>query len=78
LNAAIKHNIKKVVLTSSVVAINSGLITSNSVFSEKDWSDTNKCNAYEKSKTLAERKAWEIVEKNPGKLNLTCINPCYV
>ena len=37
------------------------------VFTEDDWSDIKKCQQYEKSKTLAERAAWDYHKTLPGK-----------
>jgi len=55
--------VKKVVLTSSAAAILYGDPKFRKThFNDKDWTDVNSCHPYEKSKTLAERKAWEIYE----------------
>ena len=61
LNFAKKHNVKKVVLTSSVAAIfETG--TEKIFYDESDWSDPNssKISNYAKSKTLAEKAAWDL------------------
>ena len=34
---------------------------------ESDWSDVKQCSPYEKSKTLAEKAAWDFVEALVGK-----------
>lgn len=48
-------------------------------FTADDWTDPSqkRVGAYEKSKTLAEKAAWEFVEKLPEdeKFELVCINP---
>jgi len=48
-------------------------------FTTDDWTDTTskRCGAYEKSKTLAERAAWDFHKKLPEdeKFELVCINP---
>jgi thioester reductase-like protein len=63
LRAAQKAGIKRVVLVSSVAAVISGHERENRVFTESDWTDTAKTKyAYAKSKTLAERAAWEFVQ----------------
>jgi dihydroflavonol-4-reductase len=53
-----KHNIKKVVLTSSVAAIFES-DEDKKYYNENDWSDpkSHKINSYSKSKTLAEKAA---------------------
>ena len=38
------------------------------VFTEEDWSDPALCPPYERSKTLAEKLAWEIWSSLPGQL----------
>ena len=79
LKFAKKHKVKKVVLTSSVAAI----FESNNdkeYFDESDWSDPEyeKINPYAKSKTLAEKAAWEFVKQNKNPFELTVINPYIV
>lgn len=61
LRAAHKHRVKRVVITSSVVAIQCR-IPENSMerYDESSWSDLECCDAYNKSKTLAEKAAWEF------------------
>lgn len=46
------------------------------VFTESDWTNLNwkHLNAYHRSKVLAEKAAWNFMEKNPGQiLKLNCI-----
>merc|ERR1719420_1164394 len=83
-NSAIAAGAKKVVLTSSCVSIGMGHPTDRTVFTEADWSRPEEFkvpdfNAYAKSKTLAERKAWELVAAHNAiegstKLELVTIN----
>ena len=71
---AIKNNVKKIVLTSSVVAVSVG--HTKKEYSEEDWSLADKpIAAYPKSKTLAERKAWELIKNANSDTKLTVINP---
>ena len=82
ITAAIKHKVKKVVLTSSCAAI-TDTFDNKITFSEEDWSDTSNpgISAYYKSKTLAERRAWEIIDGQSGrgkKTALSVINPAGV
>jgi len=74
-----KHNVKKVVLTSSVAAIYETM-ESKSYYDENDWSDPENpaISHYSKSKTLAERAAWEFVENENHPFELAVINPALV
>lgn len=77
LRAARDAGAKRVVLTSSFAAIGYGHKPTARPFSEEDWTDLNdsKLSAYVKSKTLAERAAWEFVERSGSALELTVVNP---
>tara|TARA_B100001057_G_scaffold180624_2_gene181347 strand:- start:14188 stop:15195 length:1008 start_codon:yes stop_codon:yes gene_type:complete len=74
-----KHNVKKVVLTSSVAAIFETM-ESKSYYDESDWSDPQNptISHYSKSKTLAEKAAWEFVENENHPFELAVINPALV
>ena len=79
LNACSKANVKKVVLTSSVAAVAYGH-GKEKTFDESDWSNTGDDSGitpYAKSKTLAEKAAWEFVDKLEAhnKFDFTVINP---
>ena len=74
---ALKQNVRKIVLTSSVAAISSG--HTKKQFSEEDWSKVDEpIPAYPKSKALAEKKAWDLINKSNKKTKLTVINPAGV
>jgi len=79
LKAAVGAGVKRVVLTSSLAAVLYGHPRDGSkVFDENDWSRTDKnIGAYQKSKTLAERAAWDFVNGlgSDNKLELAVINP---
>jgi nucleoside-diphosphate-sugar epimerase len=77
MKAARDAGVERVVLTSSFAAIGYGHAPTGDVFTEKDWSDaTNpKVAAYPKSKTLAERAAWDFVEREGKQLELSVVNP---
>ncbi|KAL4436198.1 hypothetical protein ABPG74_018182 [Tetrahymena malaccensis] len=75
--AAIKHGVKKIVMTSSIASVFTG-VTSKNCFTSDDWSNLDQCPPYEKSKTLAEKKAWEIYEKNRSKIQMTIILPGFI
>jgi dihydroflavonol-4-reductase len=77
LTAAAEAGVKRVILTSSVAAV-VDLSRGDRLYDEGDWCDPAKpsATAYEASKTLAERKAWEIAGARG--LALTTINPSLV
>jgi dihydroflavonol-4-reductase len=79
LRAARAAGVTRVVMTSSAAAVNSGRErTATHVFDENDWSDLARpMGAYEKSKTLAEKAAWDFA-REPGAPELVAINPVYV
>jgi nucleoside-diphosphate-sugar epimerase len=76
-------SVKRVVLTSSVAAIYGDVSDSklipNGIFSEANWNTTSslKNSPYSYSKTLAEKRAWEI-EKEQSRWDLVVINPSFV
>jgi dihydroflavonol-4-reductase len=75
-----KHNVKKVILTSSFAAIHETLNDRQESFDEEDWSNPNKpgISFYAKSKTMAELAAWEFMEMEKPDFSLTVINPVLV
>ena len=78
LRAAHQAGIKRVVQVSSNAAISAGHSGENKTFTEADWSDVEKnIGAYSKSKTLAERAAWDFINgaENLNKMELAAINP---
>ena len=79
LKFAKKHQVKKVVLTSSVAAIFETTVLKQ-YYDESDWSDPNKSEIghYAKSKTLAEMAAWDFVKKEGNPFELAVINPALV
>ncbi|KAF3386802.1 putative NADPH-dependent methylglyoxal reductase GRP2 [Penicillium rolfsii] len=82
LRAARDAGVKRVVVTSSFAAIGHGHLNRDPTkpFTEEDWTDVDGpgCGAYEKSKTLAERAAWDFIEKEGGSLELSVVNPANV
>ena len=77
LNAAKKAGIKRVVLTSSVAAVNSHMMSGTS--DHTTWTDINSkyVTPYQKSKTIAEKAAWDFYnnQNNSNKMELAVINP---
>jgi dihydroflavonol-4-reductase len=79
--AAARGKVRRVVLTSSVAAVAFGHPRDDDrVYTERDWSNVENCDAYQKSKTLAERAAWDFVESLPSQqsFELAVINPGFV
>ncbi len=83
LRAAARADVERVVLTSSVAAIAYGRKPKEEkkqqdrVFTEEDWSNVDgPISAYAKSKTLAERAAWNFIKTDvAGAMELAVINP---
>ncbi|KAL7418135.1 putative D-lactaldehyde dehydrogenase [Mrakia frigida] len=84
-------DVKRVVVTSSVASIqNTNVTTPGKVWTESDWNTFSVSEIEEKgdkaagyhlymaSKTLAERAAWEFIEKEKPSFSLATINPPYV
>ena len=80
LRAARDARVKRVVLTSSFAAIGYGHPPQSTPFDERNWSDTtgSDVTAYVKSKTLAERAAWDFIAREGGDLELSVVNPVAV
>jgi dihydroflavonol-4-reductase len=78
--AAIKSGVRRVVLTSSVAAASRSPRIVESVSDETVWTDVSdpKVNAYARSKTLAERVAWDLMASSGGATTLTTVNPAVV
>jgi nucleoside-diphosphate-sugar epimerase len=60
LTAAARAGVKRVVCTSSLDVITRNSATAGRQRTEADWSDLAECNAYAKSKLLAEKRAWRL------------------
>jgi dihydroflavonol-4-reductase len=79
LRAAAQAGVRRVVMTSSTAAVFFGHARDGSkTYDEHDWSVlTDHVGAYEKSKTLAERAAWDYVAALPeaNRMELVTINP---
>jgi nucleoside-diphosphate-sugar epimerase len=77
LRASRDAGVKRVVLTSSFAAIGYGHQPQNAPFNETSWTDPqgDDVRPYVKSKTLAERAAWDFIAKEGGQLELSVVNP---
>jgi len=79
LRAARDAGVQRVVLTSAFGAICAGHPPLGRPFNETDWSNlSSNVWPYQKSKTLAERAAWEFIAREGQGLELSAINPTAV
>lgn len=75
LKAAREAKVKRLIFTSSFAAIGYGAPDRQETYTENDWSILDGLPAYHKSKTLAEKAAWDFIEAEGGGLELSVINP---
>jgi len=77
LRAARDAGVRRVVQTSSFAAVGYGHPQLDRPFDEHDWSRPEGAGitAYAKSKTLAERAAWDFMAREGGELELAVVNP---
>ncbi len=81
LKAARGAGVKRVVMTSSFAAIGYGAPKDRTAaFTEEDWTNLNDptVQPYPKSKTIAERAAWDFIAREGGTLELAVVNPVLV
>ncbi|HXH65555.1 MAG TPA: aldehyde reductase [Candidatus Limnocylindrales bacterium] len=80
LRASRDAGVKRVVVTSSFAAIGYGHEVREAPFTEADWSNPGGDDVapYTKSKTLAERAAWDFLAREGGSLELSVVNPVAV
>jgi len=77
LRAALEAGVERVVVTSSVAAVGGSRSRSSAPLTEEDWTDADnpKLTPYTRSKTIAERAAWDLVEERGEVEKLTVVNP---
>jgi len=77
LRAARDAGVKRVVVTSSFAAVGYGQKPQTRPFDETNWTNLGggDLTSYTKSKTIAERAAWDFVAKENGKIELAVVNP---
>lgn len=77
LKAARDAGVKRVVQTSSFAAIGYGHGHRDTAYDENDWTDVNgpAVQPYMKSKTLAERAAWDFIAREGNGMELAVVNP---
>ncbi|WP_213086936.1 SDR family oxidoreductase [Chitinophaga agrisoli] len=77
LRASRDAGVKRVVLTSAIGAIVCGHPSQKTPYDEKTWTNvaSDRTPAYQKSKTLAEKAAWDFIDSEGGGLELSVVNP---
>jgi len=81
MRAAKEFGVKRVVITSSIAAIYPQKPeNSKEAYTEKDWADLTVASAYEKSKAMAEKAAWDFVAALPEneRFEVVTINPSMI
>ncbi len=80
MRAAIRAGVRRVVLTSSVAATSHPVGSPDSVCDETVWTDPDapRAGAYARSKTIAERAAWDLIGASGGGASLAVVNPALV
>ena len=78
--AAIKAGVTRVVMTSSVAAMARPSYIGDWESDETVWTDPDDpgADAYVKSKTIAERAAWDLIKASGGATSLAVVNPALV
>jgi nucleoside-diphosphate-sugar epimerase len=79
LRAARDAGARRVVLTSSFAAVGYSP-KPDAEYTEADWTDPNTPDlpAYPRSKTIAERAAWDLIEREGGDTELVAVNPTFI
>jgi dihydroflavonol-4-reductase len=77
LRAALEAGVGRVVVTSSVAAISGARERPSRPLTEEDWSDPDnpRLTPYARSKTIAERAAWDFVRERDEPGRLATVNP---
>jgi nucleoside-diphosphate-sugar epimerase len=77
LGKALDHGVKRVVATSSIAAVRLAKGAEQRPLTEEDWTDPDAegLTPYVRSKTVAERAAWDLVEQRGAKDRLAVVNP---
>jgi dihydroflavonol-4-reductase len=77
LRTALDHDVKRIVVTSSIAAIRLAKGAPAKVLDENDWTDPDdpSLTPYVRSKTIAELAAWDLVNQRGEQERLATINP---
>lgn len=77
LRASLDAGVERIVVTSSVAAVTGGRKSGSGPLTEGDWSDPDnpKMSPYARSKTIAERAAWDFMAEKDATGKLATVNP---
>lgn len=77
LKASLDAGVRRVVVTSSVAAVRGGVKSAPAPLTEADWTDPDnpKLEPYTRSKTIAERAAWDFAGQRGETGKLAVVNP---
>ncbi len=77
LGKALDHGVKRVVVTSSIAAVRLAKDGEARALTEEDWTDPDdeSLTPYVRSKTIAERAAWELAKERGAEDRLAVVNP---
>jgi nucleoside-diphosphate-sugar epimerase len=77
LGTALDHDVKRVVVTSSIAAVRLAKGAEKKTLDENDWTDPDEkgLTPYVRSKTIAERAAWDLVKERGAEDRLAVVNP---
>jgi dihydroflavonol-4-reductase len=77
LGKALDHGVKRVVVTSSIAAVRLAKGADKQVLDEEDWTDPDdeSLTPYVRSKTIAERAAWDLAKERGAEDRLAVVNP---
>ena len=80
LKAARNAGVKRVVLTSNFGAIGYSHKDPDTEITEAEWTDPTQkdLSSYSRSKVMAERAAWDFINREGGNLELSVINPVFI
>lgn len=77
IGAAQNAGVERLVMTANFGGVGFSNLDKNSITDENDWTNPNQkgLSLYEKSKLLAEKEAWKLVNESDNSMALTTINP---
>jgi dihydroflavonol-4-reductase len=77
LGKALEHDVQRVVVTSSIAAVRLAKGSEKRTLNEDDWTDPDSpgLTPYVRSKTVAERAAWDLVSERGAENRLAVVNP---
>ncbi|HEX5928066.1 MAG TPA: NAD-dependent epimerase/dehydratase family protein [Solirubrobacterales bacterium] len=77
LEASLAAGARRVVVTSSVAAVRGGVKEPRAPLTEASWTDPDdtRLEPYTRSKTIAERAAWDLVDRRGERERLAVVNP---